>query len=617
LHWQYDHHSTDESFHDLVLHNQGVSACGWVDASDVGRSLDGLGVNFDYNGNVQIDQAPIGGEKQEYLNVILNQSDEYAYLVGYNEVHTISGSGNNWHMGFRNRKLSSSSCTLKRAMYVDDVIDQDATGALLEGGNFDTQAKRSAIITYAKDKNFKTIFLYGVDILLLSDTDPNYTSIKNLVYDFIEDAMDDGLFVGFAIGGDLKKASSFQDYLDAFYWTRAQNYSEPEKLHFAVAEHEFWNIGLKEFWTNLKGTKTGPGDPSSTSYTATDWDNWYYEIFNDHLLLLDEMNNLKMSDCNFWKSVDYISYLHNLLGGFNADNTPLARKPNPDNVPSFYKGQSNHSQKDLNWLAGQADDITNRADYIQLVYYRNSNSYNSNGINFDWNFTTPSGYVFRMQAFSKNNLSPTILPLFSAEKTTCHPQGANWMGDWFLNHNGSLALAEDQFINGAPNIPTNGYEDYYNDPSIDNIQIGGFSWFTYSCLSALATSNQQSDIALLDCQPLNGHYDPVFKKAPTGITTRIVERNHNDQQVLGEHKASEPAEGLTVYPNPVSKLLYLNNIPASGIKSFSIYNSSGVLLMESDEFANPIDLSTFTNGVYYIKFVHQDDSNSIIKILKQ
>jgi hypothetical protein len=605
LHWQYDHHSTDESFHDLVLHNQGVSACGWVDASDVGRSLDGLGVNFDYSGDIQIDQAPIGGEGQEYLNVILNQSDEYAYLVGYNEVHTVAGSGNNWHMGFVNYSSQSASTTLPRFMYVDFILDpkgsQSADGCGASNGwgrNFSTDQEARDIINNAKNNNISIIFLTDVDQLFqygpnagqhgnsYNPPHGNYDAMLARVQVLIDEAEQNNIDVGWVTGPDRDKIDFIKNQVRLF------NYSHPQNLRYAVLEHEFWLPWTEDNKYSLDGTQnpqdkhcpTGIACPHSQSTRNSNWDAYSLKLRDDHITLLQKLWNLKMQDCNFWKNATYIGYTWILT------NSDL----------SYPYTNSAYGAGNSIFRSNTAELIMQNTDMVFLPYYQIPNW--SNGVDFDWNNTpTSNGWEGRFEDFNQHGLSfsTKFAPLFNAQDRVNQPCTARnykpFMGNW-LDNSGSLVKAEDIWLNGDAALNLNGYTDYFNNPNtshdIEDIPISAFVWYSYTFLEEISYLSTNTDG--LNNIPTTGNYFPGFLRSQIDLEVVPVAMDN----VLKKQREIENIS-IELYPNPV--INEINIISENIIDIISIIDLNGKVIHEVKMNVDKLDVSFLKKGLYFLR----------------
>lgn len=625
LHWQYDHHGTDESFHDLVLHNQGVSACGWVDASDVSRSLDGLGVDFDYNGNIQIDQAPIGGEGQEYLNVILNQSDEYAYLVGYNEVHTIAGSGNNWHMGFVNYSSQIASTTLPRFMYVDFILDpngtQNADGCGASNGwgkNFSSDQEAKDIVTNAKNNNISIIFLTDVDQLFQYGPNAgahgnsyhpphgNYDNMLARVQVLIDEAELNSIDVGWVTGPDPDKIDFIKDQVRLF------NYSHPQNLRYAVLEHEYWLPWTDDNNYSLDGTQNpqdkhcpnGTGCPHSQSTRNANWDAYSLKLRDDHITLLQKLWNLKMQDCNFWKNATYIGYTWILQD---------------ENLPYPYTNSS-YGAANSTFRANTADLIMQNADMVFLPYYQIPDW--SNGVDFDWNNTPISdGWEGRYEDFNQHgsNYPTKFAPLFNAQNKNYKPcrNYRSFMGEWLNTTAGSLIKAEDIWLNGDVALNLNGYTDYYNNQNttheIEDIPISGFVWYSYTFLEEMSYLSNNTDG--LNSIPTTGNYSPGFLRSETSqelAPSHSVKGSVFNNEVLEDNNyGSEPQ--IILYPNPTSKSIHIESKYIIDVVILSDLN--GRIIKRIEENVNHLDVSFLARGLYIVNISSKGQTMSF-KVVK-
>jgi hypothetical protein len=76
---------------------------------------------------------------------------------------------------------------------------------------------------------------------------------------------------------------------------------------------------------------------------------------------------------------------------------------------------------------------------------------------------------------------------------------------------------------------------------------------------------------------------------------------------------NESISDLSVYPNPTNNVIKVatNNV----IKKLELYNSNGQLLKSINN-SNEIDLNEFTVGVYWLKVI-MDNSSETKKIVKK
>jgi len=114
-------------------------------------------------------------------------------------------------------------------------------------------------------------------------------------------------------------------------------------------------------------------------------------------------------------------------------------------------------------------EISEVTDRILLHHYRASDTYN-NG-NSIYNYKT-----YRLQEIAQSTRQPSIMPIFSAR--------SYHMGPWLESH--SITQPMDTWLNGQ--------NSYYNDASVQNLNISGYQWYRYSDLKPSATmaSSQNS-----------------------------------------------------------------------------------------------------------------------------
>jgi aryl-phospho-beta-D-glucosidase BglC (GH1 family) len=82
--------------------------------------------------------------------------------------------------------------------------------------------------------------------------------------------------------------------------------------------------------------------------------------------------------------------------------------------------------------------------------------------------------------------------------------------------------------------------------------------------------------------------------------------------------AAETIDDLntTIYPNPVNKVLYINNL--DGFSHVTVYNIQGKPVFEKkiDAMLNQIDVKNMVSGLYFVRLTASDKSK-VIKLLKQ
>lgn len=68
---------------------------------------------------------------------------------------------------------------------------------------------------------------------------------------------------------------------------------------------------------------------------------------------------------------------------------------------------------------------------------------------------------------------------------------------------------------------------------------------------------------------------------------------------------------LTAYPNPARDFVSLNNFDASLFQNIEVYNSTGILVLESENMNNSIDVSNLNPGVYFIKLTNNSEVKTV------
>ncbi|MDR2084736.1 MAG: Omp28-related outer membrane protein [Bacteroidales bacterium] len=70
----------------------------------------------------------------------------------------------------------------------------------------------------------------------------------------------------------------------------------------------------------------------------------------------------------------------------------------------------------------------------------------------------------------------------------------------------------------------------------------------------------------------------------------------------------------TIYPNPAND--YINITDISNVKSINIYNVAGKLVLQSTA-TNEVNISTLNKGVYFLKLMNNDNTQTNIKFVKE
>lgn len=73
---------------------------------------------------------------------------------------------------------------------------------------------------------------------------------------------------------------------------------------------------------------------------------------------------------------------------------------------------------------------------------------------------------------------------------------------------------------------------------------------------------------------------------------------------------------VSLYPNPVSEILYFQNLPAGG-HSMKVYSIQGQLIKFNDESSEEINVADLTTGVYFIEITTEEGNSHVKKFIKQ
>jgi len=133
-------------------------------------------------------------------------------------------------------------------------------------------------------------------------------------------------------------------------------------------------------------------------------------------------------------------------------------------------------------------------------------------------------------------------------------------------------------------------------------------------------------------------YDPLTNTITDFVTTNLETPRHIAIDNLGNMyvadrgsetiiKISDPSlldttaitteeqlTTFTIYPNPVTDILIIES--NTTINNLSIYNELGQLLLKTNK-TYTLDISTLTNGIYYLKITNKTGNIEIKKIVKQ
>jgi len=73
------------------------------------------------------------------------------------------------------------------------------------------------------------------------------------------------------------------------------------------------------------------------------------------------------------------------------------------------------------------------------------------------------------------------------------------------------------------------------------------------------------------------------------------------------------ANSMKIYPNPVAKVLYLENV--SDLKDVSIYTITGQMIYQSDNLSSSINVESYPSGVYTLHDNSLDGKQYVVKFM--
>jgi len=103
--------------------------------------------------------------------------------------------------------------------------------------------------------------------------------------------------------------------------------------------------------------------------------------------------------------------------------------------------------------------------------------------------------------------------------------------------------------------------------------------------------------------PASGDVQDFTNAVVYTVTAENGEENLYTVDVTVETGVDEMEDaGISLYPNPVSNLMYISNSKQIGLKKINIYNASGILVMTKDLSGelNEVNMSELTSGMYVI-----------------
>ncbi|WP_445715731.1 T9SS type A sorting domain-containing protein [Flavobacterium sp.] len=105
-----------------------------------------------------------------------------------------------------------------------------------------------------------------------------------------------------------------------------------------------------------------------------------------------------------------------------------------------------------------------------------------------------------------------------------------------------------------------------------------------------------------------------------GSNSQGVQQPFEISEVLSSIDYSSIVKDLKIYPNPSSNLLILNISNFNDIKlDFEILDINGKILITEKNLKheNIIDITSFSNAVYFLKINHENEAIKTFKIIKK
>jgi len=159
--------------------------------------------------------------------------------------------------------------------------------------------------------------------------------------------------------------------------------------------------------------------------------------------------------------------------------------------------------------------------------------------------------------------------------------------------------------NGEPANPGNGILEYLPVPIFAET-----GWKTTGSKFSNYTLFISDNHYLKSCGSYGPHlgigdYEAIIEPNPTSINCANTAGLNNN--TLNQ---------FSVYPNPVSNVLYLSNAEELVIENVSVYDVSGKVVLSQNSTANQIDVSQLPQGMYFLKTTTGSSTTSL-KFIKE
>ena len=178
---------------------------------------------------------------------------------------------------------------------------------------------------------------------------------------------------------------------------------------------------------------------------------------------------------------------------------------------------------------------------------------------------------------------------------------------WYENLDGLGTFGSERILTEIAGLPTSIYAvDLDNDDDIDVISAGADSvegvvaW--YQNLDGLGTFGPQEIVEDNSNGTRSVFSEDIDDDGDNDILTSLWWENtinwHENYTILGNVDFEESL--ISIYPNPTSNLLTIQNQNGLDIESVSLYDALGRKVMENTESTEAIDISNLTTGIYFI-----------------
>ncbi|MQP24994.1 T9SS type A sorting domain-containing protein [Flavobacterium sp. LMO8] len=185
---------------------------------------------------------------------------------------------------------------------------------------------------------------------------------------------------------------------------------------------------------------------------------------------------------------------------------------------------------------------------------------------------------------------------------------------YFVDENNKLYYTGS--VRCSPTTATNCKRDFFitkkNFDGTNDLSFSSTGTYVYDFFPNDFVSDDQSSVFYLhdDGKILIAGYsfNPMTTNGSGLSILRLGETNLNSSGFNFE-------KSISIYPNPTTNKIYIENNSQKTIKKILIFDTSGKILLEKDSFDQNIDISGFQNGIYFIQ-LKMDDAHFFKKIMK-